>query len=156
MNTSRRDKYANDPEYRARMIARAEKHRLAKAAERGRTPTSEYNKKLRDYIASGLFARHGRPRVDSETGRKVQTLTTMEMSAVLGRSSELFNGWLRRGYILPPDLLVSSTRGPAFRAYSVPRARKVMLAVITVIRGQTGQLRDFHRPQLDKLQGRST
>jgi len=156
MNTSRRDKYANDPEYRAMMLARAEKHRLAKAAAQGRTPTCDYNRKMRDYIASGLFARHGRIRVNNATGRKVQTMTTLEMSAVLGRSAELFNGWLRKGYILPPDLVVSSTRGPSFRAYSVPVARKVMLAVISVIRGPTGHLRACHCPQLNKLQGRTT
>ena len=82
--------------------------------------------------------------------------STLEMSAVLGRSAELFNGWLRKGYILPPDLVVSSTRGPSFRAYSVPVARKVMLAVISVIRGPTGHLRACHCPQLNKLQGRTT
>jgi hypothetical protein len=156
MNTSRRDKYANDPEYRARILARAERQRTQKAKAEGRSPSvSKYNAKLRDYVLSGLFARHGKERTEVATGKTQYTLTALEMSAVLGRSPELFSSWLKRGYIPRPVTKAKSGRGPAFYCYSVPEAKKILLAILSIICGQTGHLREHHREPLQKaLAGR--
>lgn len=144
MNVSRRKKYASDPLYKRIVLERSAAFRAQQAHKSVVTVMdNEYNRRVLLSINNGQFMRYARERRLENTSKPVLCFTPMEIAGVLERGEVVYS-WIQKRYVLPPDLSVKASNGPAFAAYSVALARRILLAVISVINGPTGQLRKKH------------
>ena len=154
MNATRREKYNNDPDYRAQAVRRSAEYRAARSKAKAAAPLNAYCTTLLARVSTGEYKRWGTERklVHSKEGSFVLCFSMEEIAGLVARESATFSAWVQNKFLMPPDLTVYSHRGLRITVYSQERAARVVTAFAQTIAGPKGHLRSRHKPRLHALQ----
>lgn len=139
-NVVRREKYATNQAYREMVKARSQKSKPTDADLLARASATPYNITKRAAVRQGKHAAHARVRFDMETKTQIKCFSCAELAGFLGRQSALISSLRQRGFIPEPDLRVAAGRGRPFMAYSIALGTDILLGVLQVVQGESGQI----------------
>lgn len=144
-NERRRMRYKTDPAYRAAILEREQR-----ARQRRRLSATDVNYctslRGRDPARWALERTiHG---ASKKRGSVVSCLSRAELAGLLDRSYDVVSAWIDEGVIPAPTLLVISSHGKPFHAYTLAQAKKILWAFAAVVRGQFAHLRQDEKDRL--------
>ena len=143
LNRRRRERYASDPVYRARVVAGVRKsYRRRHAGDKFQSCLS---------AVSGIDShRHGAHRAAAPSYRVAWTLTVTELAAAIGRNAQVVARWVAAGRFPAPkfETRVDGHAGP--RVYTAVQA-KAIARVMAEHQAATPYYREDHLKTKSRL-----
>lgn len=139
-NVVRREKYATNKAYREMVLERSRKSKPTDADLLAKASCLPYNVGLRAAIRKRKHEAHARVRFDMESKAQVKCFSSAELAGFLGRQAAIILSLRQRKFIPDGDLRVAAGRGRPFMAYSIALGTDILLGILQVVQGESGQV----------------